>query len=127
MELGPRFTDALEYATKLHAGQTRKGKEVPYIGHLLGVTSLVLEAGGNEDQAIAALLHDAAEDQGGERRIGEIRERFGEPVARMVEQASDSVVERLEVAKARIGQSARLASSTVSRRCAPMRAGRACR
>jgi GTP pyrophosphokinase len=59
MKLSERFTDALTYATQLHAYQTRKGGGVPYISHLLGVASIVLEYGANEDEAIAALLHDA--------------------------------------------------------------------
>ena len=87
----PRFRNALAYAAEAHAEQVRKGpREVPYIGHLLGVASLVLEDGANEDEAIAALLHDAAEDQGGERRLADIRERFGERVARIVEGCTDT-------------------------------------
>ena len=65
-----RFVDAVAYATALHATQTRKGTSIPYIAHLLGVASLVLEAGGSEDAVIGALLHDAAEDQGGQARHG---------------------------------------------------------
>jgi GTP pyrophosphokinase len=61
--LGPRFVKALELAAQLHADQKRKGTSVPYLAHLLGVTSIVLEDGGDEDQAIAALLHDSIEDQ----------------------------------------------------------------
>ena len=67
--LGPRFTKALGLAYELHAGQTRKGSGVPYFGHLPGVTSIVIETGSSEDEAIAALLHDAAEDQGGGETI----------------------------------------------------------
>ncbi len=63
--LGPRFREAFELAATLHAGQVRKGTTIPYLAHLMAVTSLVLEHGGDEDQAIAALLHDAVEDQGG--------------------------------------------------------------
>lgn len=59
MKLSERFADALTYATQLHANQTRKGGAVPYISHLLGVASIALEYGANEDEAIAALLHDA--------------------------------------------------------------------
>jgi hypothetical protein len=81
----------LVYAAGLHAGQTRKGgEEIPYIGHLPGVCSLTLEAGGDEDQAIAALLHDAAEDQGGRETLEEIRRRFGDRVARIVEACTDT-------------------------------------
>lgn len=86
-----RLQTALAYAAGLHAGQTRKGgEEIPYIGHLLGVCSLTVEAGGDEDQAIAALLHDAAEDQGGHETLEEIRSRFGERVARIVEACTDA-------------------------------------
>ncbi len=76
-----RFADAVAYATVLHATQIRKGTRVPYIAHLLGVASLVLEAGGDEDMAIGGLLHDAAEDQGGEARLRDIEARFGSVVA----------------------------------------------
>jgi (p)ppGpp synthase/HD superfamily hydrolase len=86
-----RFQEALTLAAELHAGQTRKGTEVPYISHLLGVTALVLQDGGGEDEAIAALLHDAAEDRGGEETLALIRQRFGEQVAEIVEAASDTL------------------------------------
>ena len=88
--LGPRFTRALELAYELHAGQTRKGSGVPYFGHLLGVTSIVVETGASEDEAIAALLHDAAEDQGGRETLERIRAEFGDDVAEIVESCSDS-------------------------------------
>jgi len=88
--LTPRFTQALEYAAQLHREQFRKGTTIPYIAHLLSVAALVLEAGGTEDQAIAALLHDGPEDQGGDATLQVIRERFGEPVARMVAACSDT-------------------------------------
>jgi (p)ppGpp synthase/HD superfamily hydrolase len=88
--LGPRFTRALELAYKLHAGQTRKGSGVPYFGHLLGVTSIVIETGSPEDEVIAALLHDAAEDQGGRETLERIRSEFGDAVAGIVESCSDS-------------------------------------
>ena len=65
--LTPKFIEAFVYAADKHAGQTRKASGVPYIGHLLSVAGLVIEADGTETQAIAALLHDAAEDQGGHR------------------------------------------------------------
>jgi (p)ppGpp synthase/HD superfamily hydrolase len=84
--LTDRFDKALVYAHRLHRGQSRKTPPgTPYISHLLGVASIVLENGGNEDEAIAALLHDAAEDQGGERTLREIKEMFGETVASIVE------------------------------------------
>jgi (p)ppGpp synthase/HD superfamily hydrolase len=88
--LGERFVEALAYAARLHAGQTRKGSGTPYIAHLLGVTSLVLEAGADEEEAIAALLHDAIEDQGGAAVRQEIRQRFGERVAAIVDACSDA-------------------------------------
>jgi (p)ppGpp synthase/HD superfamily hydrolase len=82
--LAERFEAALRFAATVHCTQTRKGSGIPYIGHLLGVCSLVIEDGGSEDEAIAALLHDAVEDQGGEPMLAQIRERFGEEVAAIV-------------------------------------------
>ena len=87
--LGFRFETALLYAFRLHARQKRKGTPTPYFGHLLGVTALVIEVGGDEDQAIAALLHDAVEDQGGEPTLRAIRSLFGEHVATIVQHCSD--------------------------------------
>ena len=89
-ELSSRFDDALHYAHDAHRSQTRKGNGAPYIGHLLGVASIVIDDGGTEDEAIGALLHDAAEDQGGRQRLEEIRARFGDPVAKIVEDCTDS-------------------------------------
>jgi (p)ppGpp synthase/HD superfamily hydrolase len=89
-KLTNKFEEALVYANHLHAEQKRKRSLVPYIAHLLGVTSLVLEDGGNEDEAIAALLHDAVEDQGGLDTLEEIRLRFGDIVAEIVLSVSDS-------------------------------------
>jgi len=91
--LGKRFDDALAYAVELHRTDTRKETKIPYVAHLLGVCSLVLEHGGNEDEAIAALLHDAAEDHGGERQLAEIERRFGPSVAQIVRDCSDVLVE----------------------------------
>ena len=88
--LTERFEAALVYATRLHARQRRKSSNVPYLAHLLGVTSLVLEDGGQEDEAIAALLHDAVEDQGGIETLKEIRKRFGSEVAGIVMGLTDS-------------------------------------
>jgi (p)ppGpp synthase/HD superfamily hydrolase len=88
-----RFIEAVAYATKLHLGQARKGSGVPYVGHLLGVCSLVLEEGGTEDEAIAALLHDAGEDQGGEARLVEIRRLFGSDVESIVRACSDTLLQ----------------------------------
>ena len=87
--LSNRFEDALVYATRLHATQTRKGTDIPYVSHLLAVASLVIEAGGTEDEAIAALLHDGPEDQGGEKTLDTIRERFGSRVVDIVSDCSD--------------------------------------
>ena len=89
-KLGPRFEDALVYATQKHSGQMRKSSDVPYVAHVLSVAALVLEAGGDEDQAIAALLHDVVEDCGGAPVLVEIRERFGERVARIVDGCTDT-------------------------------------
>jgi (p)ppGpp synthase/HD superfamily hydrolase len=88
--LTDRFSDALGYAEQLHRAQTRKGNDIPYIAHLLTVTATVLEWGGDEDTAIAALLHDAVEDQGGETTALAIRERFGDRVADLVLHCTDS-------------------------------------
>ena len=89
--LTSRFQEALVYAAEIHATQRRKGTDIPYVSHLLAVASLVLEHGGDEDQAIAALLHDAVEDQGGQPRLDDIRDRFGEHVATMVEACTDGL------------------------------------
>jgi (p)ppGpp synthase/HD superfamily hydrolase len=88
--LSDRFDEAFHYAHLVHRQQRRKGTNAPYIGHLMGVASIVLDAGGSEDEAIAALLHDAAEDHGGRARIEDIRSRFGDAVARIVEDCTDS-------------------------------------
>jgi GTP pyrophosphokinase len=88
--LTQRFEDALTFATQLHSLQIRKGNQTPYIAHLLSVTGLVLEAGADEDTAIAALLHDAVEDQGGLETLAEIRQRFGDHVAKIVVSCSDT-------------------------------------
>ena len=89
--LTPRYAEAVEYAARVHAAQGRKGTAVPYVAHLLGVSSLVLEAGGDEDLAIAGLLHDAAEDHGGHARLADIEARFGKRVADVVRECSDSL------------------------------------
>ncbi len=88
--LSSRFEEALLFAARLHAEQARKGSGVPYVSHLLAVCSLVLEFGGDEEQAIAGLLHDAIEDQGGDAARQQIRERFGERVAALVDGCSDT-------------------------------------
>ena len=86
------FDLALRCASDWHRTQVRKGTPIPYISHLLGVTSLVLEHGGDEDAAIAALLHDAVEDAGGAPRRAEIREKFGDTVADIVDHCTDTDV-----------------------------------
>lgn len=90
MILSDRYRRALEFAFELHRHQSRKGSGVPYVAHVLGVSSLVLECGGDEDLAIAALLHDAVEDQGGVVVGEQIRELFGDRVANVVLACSDS-------------------------------------
>ena len=91
--LTDRFDEALAYASRLHRTQIRKGSEIPYVSHLLGVASIALENGANEDQAIAALLHDAVEDQGGAEQLETIRAKFGNTVAEMVDHCTDCDVE----------------------------------
>jgi GTP pyrophosphokinase len=84
------FESALKYASRLHAKQTRKGSDAPYVSHLLAVAAIVLEHGGTEKEAIAALLHDAVEDQGGQATLVEIRRRYGKRVAGIVAACSDT-------------------------------------
>ena len=91
--LGERYDEALIYSHKLHREQTRKGTSIPYISHLMTVSALVIENGGTEDQAIAALLHDAAEDQGGAETLEAIRKKFGDVVAEIVADCTDSWVD----------------------------------
>jgi (p)ppGpp synthase/HD superfamily hydrolase len=88
--LTARFEEALLYSTRLHAEQTRKGSGIPYITHLMAVASLTLEYGGGEDEAIAALLHDAVEDQGGESTRIEILKRFGPAITEIVDGCTDA-------------------------------------
>jgi (p)ppGpp synthase/HD superfamily hydrolase len=88
--LTQRFDEALAYAAEAHRTQTRKATAIPYISHLLAVAALVIEDGGDEDQAIAALLHDAVEDQGGQARLADIQARFGNRVADIVAGCSDT-------------------------------------
>ena len=98
LHLTTRFTSAVDYARHIHI-ERRKGTDIPYMAHLLGVASLVMGEAGHagfpvtEDMVIAALLHDAAEDQGGLRRLQDIEQNFGPNVARMVEGLSDSLSE----------------------------------
>jgi (p)ppGpp synthase/HD superfamily hydrolase len=93
MPLSETFDNALVYASQLHRDQVRKGSGIPYVAHLLSVSSRVIAAGGSEDQAIAGLLHDAAEDQGGQATLDEIHRRFGSSVAQIVADCTDSWVE----------------------------------
>src|SRR4051812_1537201 len=89
--LSPKFDEALRYAAGMHRDQFRKGPAgIPYIAHLMSVSALVLEAGGSETQAIAALLHDGPEDRGGEERLADIERIFGAEVAKIVSDCSDT-------------------------------------
>jgi GTP pyrophosphokinase len=90
MILSEHFDDAFRFAHDLHREQGRKNKDVPYVSHLLGVAAIVLEEGGSEDQAIAALLHDGPEDHGGRDTLEAIRDRFGADVARIVDACTDT-------------------------------------
>jgi len=92
-QLTRRYTDALDMARIIHGSQVRKGTTIPYLAHLMDVSSIVLEYGGTEDEAIAGLLHDAAEDGGGEPVLVAIREKFGDAVAAIVADLSDSMTE----------------------------------
>jgi (p)ppGpp synthase/HD superfamily hydrolase len=90
MAYGDKFENALVYAFQLHKDQVRKGTSIPYITHLLAVASIVGENRGTEDEVVSALLHDASEDQGGEPTLREIRERFGNEVAEIVDGCTDT-------------------------------------
>src|SRR5215475_14694477 len=92
-KLTAKFDQALVYATHVHGGQARKGTSIPYVSHLLAVSATVLEYGGDEDLAIAALLHDSVEDQGGKARLEDVRNRFGDRVASVVAACSDSLAD----------------------------------
>ena len=89
-ELSPRFQEALVFSAELHSRQRRKLSGTPYLGHLLRVTGIVLDYGASEDEAVAALLHDAVEDQGGAAAREEIRRRFGDAVVAIVDGCSDT-------------------------------------
>ncbi|PSO77686.1 MAG: phosphohydrolase [Cyanobacteria bacterium QS_4_48_99] len=92
-ELTEKFSEALAYASNLHLQQKRKGSNIPYITHLMAVANLALEHGATEIEAIAALLHDAAEDKGGSETLKTIQEKFGKEVAEIVEACSDSLAD----------------------------------
>lgn len=93
MPFATRFDEALVLAHDLHRNQTRKGTQIPYVSHLLAVSAIVIENGGDEDQAIAALLHDAAEDQGGRATLDHVRRQFGASVASIVADCTDAWTE----------------------------------
>src|SRR5437773_10990452 len=90
MKLSRQFEKALVYATRAHCDQTRKKTKIPYIAHILGVTAIAMEYGANETEAIAALLHDAVEDCGGEKRLRDIEKKFGKGVAKIVQGCTDT-------------------------------------
>ncbi len=90
MNLTIRFQEALVYAAQLHSTQVRKGTSTPYVAHLLAVASLALEHGADEDEAIAALLHDSIEDQDGDSTRQEVRRRFGDRVTEIVDGCTDA-------------------------------------
>src|SRR2546422_5864069 len=90
MKFSRQFEEALIYATRAHGNQTRKKTGIPYIAHILGVTAIALEHGANETGAIGALLHDTVEDCGGAQRLSDIKSRFGDEVAKIVEGCTDT-------------------------------------
>ncbi|HEY2046911.1 MAG TPA: HD domain-containing protein [Candidatus Udaeobacter sp.] len=90
MKLSEKFEEALIYSTRAHGGQTRKKTGIPFVAHILGVTAIALEYGANETEAIGALLHDTVEDCGGVERLRDIREKFGDDVARIVDGCTDT-------------------------------------
>jgi (p)ppGpp synthase/HD superfamily hydrolase len=90
LPFGKKFEEALSYSARLHLDQTRKGSDTPYVTHLLAVAAIVGENGGTEDETVAALLHDAPEDRGGRERLEDIRTRFGDAVAEIVDGCTDT-------------------------------------
>lgn len=90
MKLSEKFEEALVYATQAHGNQMRKKTGIPFVAHILGVTAIALEYGASETEAISALLHDTVEDCGGAERLREIREKFGDDVARIVDGCTDT-------------------------------------
>lgn len=92
IQLTERYTNAFDLVRRAHSGQVRKGSQVPYLYHLMAVSSMVLEFGGSEDQAIAGLLHDLIEDCGDGYRE-QVRRTFGDTVARIVDACTDGSAE----------------------------------
>src|SRR4029077_10483379 len=90
MQLSCQFEKALTYATRIHGGQLRKKTRIPYIAHILGVAAIAMEYGANETEAIAALLHDAVEDCGGEKRLSDVEHKFGRYVTKIVYVCTDT-------------------------------------
>jgi len=90
MKFSAKFEEALLYATRAHSNQMRKKTGIPYIAHILGVTAIALEYGANQTEAMGALLHDVVEDCGGKPRLLEIREQFGDDVAKIVDGCTDT-------------------------------------
>jgi (p)ppGpp synthase/HD superfamily hydrolase len=90
MKLSDKFEEALVYATQAHGNQMRKKTGIPFVAHILGVTAIALEYGANETEAIGALLHDTVEDCGGAERLRDIREKFGDDVAGIVDGCTDT-------------------------------------
>ena len=88
--LSENFVQAVSFANEVHKGHVRKGTQIPYISHLMAVASLVMEGGGSEDEIIAALLHDAVEDCGGEPVLDEIKKRFGQNVTSIVDGCTET-------------------------------------
>ncbi len=88
-----KYKSALDFAYKLHFKQIRKGTEIPYFSHLISVSNNVIENGGNTDEAIAGLLHDAVEDQGGLKTLKIIKKKFGSKVAKIVSDCTDAEIE----------------------------------
>ena len=91
--LAQRYLDAVTFAADVHRRDIRKGTEIPYLAHILAVSAMVLEDEGSEDEAIAGLLHDCAEDHGGEEMLARIGREFGDEVAEIVAGCSDSLLE----------------------------------
>jgi (p)ppGpp synthase/HD superfamily hydrolase len=90
VKLSRQFEKALVYATRIHGGQLRKKTKIPYVAHILGVSAIAMEYGANETEAIAALLHDAVEDCGGEKRLRDVQREFGKAVAKIVDGCTDT-------------------------------------